>query len=88
MRSREMRGVVSRQINLFDFHSNALELGRTDRFIGVLGVTVQSKRSTVTMERSILDRFKHVVAIRSRRTVWMICAMAVIKTHRFVTVGS
>ena len=40
MRSREMRGEVSRQINFFDFHSNALELGRTNRFIGFLGVTV------------------------------------------------
>ena len=29
MRSRETRGDVSRQINLFDFHSNALERRRT-----------------------------------------------------------
>ena len=52
-----MRGEVSRQINFLISNSNALEFGRTPHFIHILGVTVRSKRSTVAMERSIVDRF-------------------------------
>ena len=47
------------------FNSNALQIGITCLFIGYLGVTVRSKRSTVTMKRSIVNRFDYVAAIRS-----------------------
>ena len=60
-----MRGEVSRQINLLISNLNALEFGRTHRFIVDLGVTVRSKRSTLTMKRSILDRFEYVVSVGS-----------------------
>ena len=61
-----MRGEVSRQINLFDFHSNGLNIGRTPPFIHILGVTIRSKRSTVTMKRSMMDRCKNIMAVGSR----------------------
>ena len=57
MRSRETRGEVSRQINLVDFQLECLEHQRTCPFIVHLGVTVRSKRSTVMMERFIVDHF-------------------------------
>ena len=47
------------------FILNALESERTSLFIQVLGVTVQSKRSTVTMKRSIVDRFDYIAAVGS-----------------------
>ena len=62
---RETSGEVYRQINLLISNSNALEFGRTFCFIVHLGVTVRSKRSTVTMERSIVDRFKYVASVGS-----------------------
>ena len=65
MRSRETRGEVSRQSNFLTSNSNALEHRRTSCFIVHLGVTVRSKRSMVTMERSMMDRFKNIVAIGS-----------------------
>ena len=65
MRSRETRGEVSRQINLLISYSNALQFGRTDRFIVHLGVTVRSKRWTVTMKRSIVDRFEYIASVGS-----------------------
>ena len=46
-------------------NSNLLQIRRTPCFIGHLGVTVRSKRSTVTMERSIMDRFRNVAAVGS-----------------------
>ena len=33
---------VSKQINLIDLLLNALQIGRTSQFIGILGVTVRS----------------------------------------------
>ena len=60
-----MRGEVSRQINLLISNSNALEFGRTHRFIVHLGVTVRSKRSTVTMKRSIVDRLEYIASVGS-----------------------
>ena len=71
MRSRETREEVSRPINLCISNSNALEFGKTHRFIVHLGVTVRSKRSTVTMKRSTMDRFENIVAVGSQSTVWM-----------------
>ena len=65
MRSRETRGEVSRQINLLISNSNALESGRTLSFIVHLGVTVRSKRSTVMMERSIVDRLEYIASVES-----------------------
>ena len=50
---------------------NDLQIERTPCFIGHLGITIQSKRSTVTMERSIVDRFKNFVIVGSRWTVQM-----------------
>ena len=79
--SREMRGEVSRQLE-------CLELWRTHHFIGFLGVTVWSKRSTVRMERSIVDRFEKVVAVRSRWTVHMRSDEMHYKTPWFVSLGS
>ena len=56
--SREMRErEVSRQSILLKSHSDALERRRTSLYIWLLIVTVRSKRSTVTMKRSIVDRF-------------------------------
>ena len=62
---RETRGEVSRQINCFDFQLECLEYRRACLFIIYLGVTVRSKRSTVTMERSIMDRFKYITSVGS-----------------------
>ena len=60
-----MRGEVSRKINFLISNSNALQFGRTLCFIGHLGVTVRSKRSTVTMKRSTVDRFRNVAIVGS-----------------------
>ena len=65
MGSREMRGEVSRQINLLISNSNALQFGRTLCFIGHLGVTVRSKRSTITMKWSTVDRFRNFTIVGS-----------------------
>ena len=43
-------------------NSNGLEDRRTPLFIHILGVTV---RSTVTMKRSIVDRFENIAAVGS-----------------------
>ena len=56
---------VSKHINCFDFQLEFLEHRRTPLFIHILGVTVQSKRSTVMMKRSTVDRFEHIVAVGS-----------------------
>ena len=69
-------------------NSNALERRKTLSFIVHLGVPVRSKRSTVTMKRSIVDRFEKVAAVRSGWTVWMIRADDRYKTRPFATVGS
>ena len=64
---RETRGeerCLNRLIALIS-NSNALEHRRTPLFIHILGVTVRSKRSTVTMKRSIVDRFENIAAVRS-----------------------
>ena len=71
MRSRETGGEVSRQINFLISNSNALEHRRTSCFIVHLGVTIRSKRSTVTMKRSTMDHFENIVIVGSRSTVWM-----------------
>ena len=63
MESRDSRREVSKQINLLDFNFECLEHRRTPLFIQILGVTVRSKRSTVMMERSIVDRFKNVATV-------------------------
>ena len=57
MESRDSRREVSKQINLLDFKLECLEDRRTPLFIQILGVTVRSKRSMVTMERSIVEPF-------------------------------
>ena len=62
---RETRGEVSRQIDCFDFQLECLEHRRTCLFIVHLGVTVGSKQSTVTMERSIVDPFEYIASVRS-----------------------
>ena len=69
-------------------NSNGLNIETTDRFIGFLGVTVRSKWSTVTMERSIMDRFKKVVAVSSRWTVQMRSNEMRYKTPWFAPLGS
>ena len=71
MRSRETRGEVSRQINFLISNSNALEHRRTSCFIVHLGITVRSKRSTVTMKWYTMDHFKNIVAVGSRSMVSM-----------------
>ena len=53
------------QINCFDFQIECLEHRRTCLFIVHLGVTVRSKRLTVTMERSILDHFDYIKSVGS-----------------------
>ena len=65
MESRDSRKEVSKHINLVDFKLECLEHRRTTLFIQILGVTVRSKRSTVTMERSIVDHFENVAAVGS-----------------------
>ena len=55
---------LNRSIGLIS-NSNALKIGRTCLFIGYLGVTVWSKRSTVMMKRSIMDCFEHIAAVGS-----------------------
>ena len=57
---------LNRSIGLIS-NLNALQIARTCLFIGYLGVTIRLKWSTVTMERSIVDRFKNVAAVGS----WM-----------------
>ena len=55
---------LNRSIGLIS-NSNALQIGGTSLFLGYLGVTVRSKRSTVTMKRSIMDRFDYVAVVGS-----------------------
>ena len=55
---------LNRSIRLIS-NSNTLQIGRTCLFIRYLGVTIRSKRSAVTMKRSIVDRFKHIAAVGS-----------------------
>ena len=62
-----------RLINFLISNSNALDYQRTCLFIVHLGITVQSKLSTVAMKRSTMDRFENIMAVRSRWTVWMKC---------------
>ena len=57
------RKEVSKQINLLISNSNAYKSEEHALFIGYLGVTVRSRRSMVTMERSIVDHFKNVTAV-------------------------
>ena len=54
MESRDQRREVSKQINLLDFKLECLEHRRTPLFLQILGVTIRLKRSTVTMEWSIV----------------------------------
>ena len=46
-------------------NSNDLQIERTCLFVGYLGITVRSKRSTVMMKRSIVDHFKHIATVES-----------------------
>ena len=62
---------VSWQSIRLNLKLRCLQTWRTHRFIGQNFVTVRSFRSTVTMERSIVDRFENIVAVRSRWTVQM-----------------
>ena len=55
---------LNRSIGLISI-SNALEIRRTYLFIQVLGGTVRSKRSTVTMKRSIVNCFDYIAAVGS-----------------------
>ena len=55
---------LNRSIGLIS-NSNAYKSEEHALFIGYLGIIVPSKRSTVTMERSIVDRFKNVAAVGS-----------------------
>ena len=69
--------------NRLNSNSDAYKCRRTSCFIGHLGVTVRSKRSTVTMERSIVDRslksWPSDLDQRSGCAAWI----SVIKTLRF-----
>ena len=65
MESWYSRREVSKHINFLDFKLECLEHRRTPLFIQILGVTVRSKQSTVTMKRSIVDHFENVAAVRS-----------------------
>ena len=56
---------MSKQINWIDLISNALEIGRTSLFRQVLGVTIRLFLSTVTMKRSIVDRFNYIASVGS-----------------------
>ena len=88
MRSRETRGrCLDRSIRLIS-NSNRLNIGGTPHFIHILGVTVRSKRSTVTMKRPTMDRFKNIVAVGS----WMERLDAIVemryKTRLIAPLGS
>ena len=78
---------LNRSIALIS-NSTALQIRRTCLFIGHLGVTVRSKRSTVMMERSTVDRFKNIVAVGSWWTVWMKRLRCVYKMPRIAPLGS
>ena len=67
MGSRDSRGEASKQINCFDFPLECLEHRRTPLFIQLLGVTIRLKRSTITMERSIVDHFENIAAVGSSK---------------------
>ena len=58
------RECLNRSIRLIS-NSNAYKSEEHTLFIRYLGVTVGSKRSTVTMERSIMDHFEHITAVGS-----------------------
>ena len=64
--NQEIRGgrCLNRSIGLIS-NSNAFKWEEHALFIHFLGVTVRSKRSMVTMERSIMDRFEHIVVVVS-----------------------
>ena len=51
MESREMRGMVSRQLNLIEIQLECLQRRRTSLFKGFFIVTVRSFRLMVTMKR-------------------------------------
>ena len=63
MESRETRGMVSRQFNLIQIQLEYLQMSKNKPFIAILGVTARSFRSTVTMKRSIVDRFNKVAIV-------------------------
>ena len=86
-REKRERRCLNRSIALIS-NSNALQIGRTSCFIGHLGVIVRSKRSTVTMKRSTVDRFKNIVADRSRSTIWMRSDEMRYKMHVISLLGS
>ena len=44
---------------------NGLQIGGTPRFLGILGVTVRSKQSRVTIKRSTVDRFENIAIVGS-----------------------
>ena len=56
---------MSKEINWFDFELECLEHRRTPLIIQILGVTIQSKWSIVTMEWSIVERFENVATVGS-----------------------
>ena len=78
---------LNRSIRLIS-NSNALQIEGTSLFIGYLGATVQSKRSTVTMKRSIVDHFDYVVAVGSLMERLDEAVEMRYKTHLIAAVGS
>ena len=82
---REERCLI-RSIGLIS-NSNAYKSEEHALFIHFLGVTVRSKRSTVTLKRSIVDRFSYIAAVGS----WMERPDEAFdmryKTHLIVPVG-
>ena len=56
---------MSKQFNYIELLSNALQIGRTSQFIGILGITVWSIWSTALMKRSIANRYGLVVFVWS-----------------------
>ena len=80
---------MSKQFNLIESLSNALQIRRTSQFIGYLGVTHRLNRSTALMKRLIVNRYHLVPSVgspmegRDEAT-----SMRVIKRIETVTVGS
>ena len=80
-------GCLNRSIALIS-NSNDLQIGGTPRFIGIFGITVRSKRSTVTMKRSTVDCFGNIAIVGSEMEGLDASFEMRYKTHWIAPLGS
>ena len=80
---------MSKQFNLIELLSNALQIGRTSQFIGILDVTIRLNRSTALMKRLIANRYHQVPSVGSQMDAQdEATSTGIIKRLETVAVGS